>query len=538
MTNNRKKELTALGAALLLAGCQDLTVPNPNSPDIERILQDPADVESLVASSWRPYWTYTQSSIDASIAVSAMGEEMTATFTNGGVLDLGSEPRTAFNNDPAYAFRFVNQGPWYSWYGGINNANNGLRFVSGIGRPASRVVVDGVDRTARVRAFARFTQGLLHGYYAMYYDRSYVVGEGRDMADEAQVRELKLKPYAEVRDSAVAMLAEAAQLSSRAAPDTFTLPSTWINGLALRNTDLARLANSYAARTMVYSARTPQERAAVNWDRVIQLIDAGITADHAPIGEQTVLESGYKRYTQQSVNTAAGIRACEGGTVIQMRADYRIVGPADTTGGYQAWAARPVAQRTRFTLRTPDRRIEGAAAPVGGVPSNGSYFRFCTADTQFNVGRGTYHFSAYQWVRLGTRYREGPLPIVTVAEMNLLKAEGLLRKGDAAGAAALINRTRVANGQLPPLTASGVPQSRSCVPRTESGACGDLWEALYYEKGIEGMGIDPFVRWFDNRGWGRLPKGTPLHFPVPGRELFVIQEPMYTFGGSGPGSAP
>jgi hypothetical protein len=534
MRNKLNRGLAAAGAALLLAGCQDLTVPNPNAPDIDRIYQDPVDVEALVASAWRPYWNYTQGMIDASLGVAAMGDEMTATFTNVGVLDLNSEPRLTFNNDPAYANRFVNQGPWYAWYGAINNANNGLRYVNGIGGPAQKLMIEGVDRTARGRAFAKFTQGLLHGYYAMYYDRSYVVSEDRDMQDPEVLRQLQLKPYAEVRDSAVAMLAEAARL---AAADTFTLPITWINGLALRNTDLVRLANSYAARTLAYSARNPTERAAVNWAEVIRLVDAGITADHAPVGDVNLLSSLYKAYTQWSVNTAAGIRACDGGTTISMRIDTKIIGPADTTGQYQAWLAKPVAQRTKITIRTPDRRVEGAAAPVAGVPTNGSYFRYCTSDGQFNAGRGTYHFSNYQWFRLGGNYRAGALPIVTRAEMDLLKAEGLLRRGDAAGAAVAINRSRVTNGQLPPVTAAGVPQSSGCAPRNAAGACGSLMDAIMYEKGIEGAGVDPFVRWFDNRGWGQLPKGTPLHFPVPGRELAAIQIPFYTTGGSNPGSA-
>lgn len=534
MNRNGMRGLAAVGAALLLGGCQDLTVPNPNAPDIERIYQDPVDVESLVASAWRPFWTYTQGSIDNTLAVAAMGDEMTATFTNGGALDVGSEPRLAYNNDPAYANRFINQGPWYSWYGGINNANNGLRYVNGIGGTAQKLTIEGVDRTARARTFARFTQGLLHGYYAMYYDRAYVVQEHRDLQDPAELRSLQLKPYGEVRDSAVAMLADAARL---AAADTFTLPTTWINGLALRNTDVARLANSYAARTLAYSARNPQERAAVNWAEVIRLVDAGITADHAPVGDVSALSSLYKAYTQWSVNTAAGIRGCDGGGTIQMRADYKLVGPADTTGQYQAWLAKPVAQRTHFTLRTPDRRIEGAAAPVAGVPANGSYFRFCTTNGNFNAGRGTYHLSSYQWFRLGGNYRSGSLPIMTRAEMDLLKAEGLLRRNDAAGAATLINKTRVDNGKLPPVTAAGVPQSGSCVPRNAQGACGSLWDALQYEKGIEGAGVDPFVRWFDNRGWGLLPTGTPLHFPVPGRELAAAGVSMYTTGGTNPGSA-
>ena len=527
MKTRTRKGLALAGIVLAAAGCQDLTVPNPNNPDIDRILQDPADVEALVGASWRPYWNYTNGILDASIGVSAMSEEFTSTATNGGMLDLSSEPRRAFNNDPAYANRFVNQGPWYAWYGAISNANAGLSFVSGTaGRAPQKVVVGGVDRTARVKAFAKYMQGLLHSYFAMYYDRAYVASETLNLQDEGVVRGVQLQPYTTVRDSAVAMLEQAARF---AAADTFTLPTNWINGLTIRNTDLRRLANSYAARALVYSARTPQERAAVDWQKVIGLVDAGITADHAPTGEIGVLESSYKRFAQWRTNAA-----CDQGTTIQTRADYRLIGPADTSGAYQRWVDTPVEQRTRFNIATPDRRITGTTPT-----SNGSYFRYCSSNASFNAGRGTYHFSAYQWDRLGGRWREGALPIVTKAEMDLLKAEGLLRTGNPAGAAALINVTRTTNGRLPAVTAAGVPQSTGCVPRNPAtGACGTLMEALMYEKGIEGAGVDAFVHWFDMRGWGQLPQGTPLHFPVPGRELFVINEPLYTFGGSGPGSAP
>ncbi|MBV9774723.1 MAG: hypothetical protein JO040_12275 [Gemmatimonadetes bacterium] len=532
MKNYSRLVVGALGAALLAGACQDLEVTNPNQPDVQRILLDPSDVQALVASAWRPYWDNNQGNTSGTgIVISAMADEFTATSANFGVLDLSSEPRAIFNNDPAYANRFVNQGPWYDWYGGISNANAGLRYVNA----GNHVDIGGVDQTARTRAFAKFAQGLLHATISLYYDRAYIVSEGTDLNDPKVLAALQLKPYTEVRDSALAMLREAATLSSQ---NTFTLPATWINGLALTNTDLARLANTYAARLMVYSARSSAERKAVNWAAVAQLVDAGITADHAPVGEVNVLSSAYKQYSQFSTNTPAAQRQCNAGTTIHYRADYKLIGPADTTGQYQQWLAKPVDQRTRFTLHTPDRRIEGAGTPPADGPVNGSYFRYCTTDINFTPSRGTYHFSAYQWFRLGGRYRDGALPLIFKTEMDLLKAEALLETGNAAGAAALINLSRQAQGKLPAVTAAGVPESRSCVPKTATGACGSLRDALMYEKGIEVAGSDPYVRWFDGRGWGLLPKGTLLHFPIPGREFAAAGIESYTLGGSLPGSAP
>ena len=123
--------------------------------------------------------------------------------------------------------------------------------------------------------------------------------------------------------------------------------------------------------------------------------------------------------------------------------------------------------------------------------------------------------------------------------MNLLKAEALIRLDRASEAVPLINLTRVANGQLPPVTVDGPPDEAGCVPRKLSGACGSLWDALRYEKRIEGLGIDGVTAYLDARGWQTLPENTVIHLPIPGRELGVLQRPIYSYGGpGGQGSAP
>jgi hypothetical protein len=117
------------------------------------------------------------------------------------------------------------------------------------------------------------------------------------------------------------------------------------------------------------------------------------------------------------------------------------------------------------------------------------------------------------------------------------------RVGDLEGAAQLINVTRTRpqtlrnGGQtfpgLPPVTASGVPQGSGCVPRTDTGACGDLMVALRYERMIEGALLDAIRGYADSRGFGLLPDGTWLSAPVPGGELQIYGLPVYTNGGVG-----
>ncbi|MBL0891805.1 MAG: hypothetical protein IBJ19_14485, partial [Gemmatimonadaceae bacterium] len=149
--------------------------------------------------------------------------------------------------------------------------------------------------------------------------------------------------------------------------------------------------------------------------------------------------------------------------------------------------------------------------------------------------RGTYRWSHYYYLRAGVdlTWQTGAQVAMTVAEMDLLKAEALIRLGRAAEAVPLINKTRVANGQLPPVTLDGPPNEPGCVPRKESGACGSLWDALRYEKGIEGVGVNGVIAFLDARGWQTLPENTPVQFPIPGRELATLQLPLYTFGGPG-----
>jgi hypothetical protein len=116
----------------------------------------------------------------------------------------------------------------------------------------------------------------------------------------------------------------------------------------------------------------------------------------------------------------------------------------------------------------------------------------------------------------------GPMVIFEVSELDLLKAEGYFRQGQTGQAADIVNLTRVTNGQLPEATAGDA----------------DLFEKIKYEKRFETYASGCGVAFFDRRGWGELVSGTPLHFPVPGKELEVLQENIYSWGGGGEGSAP
>jgi len=325
-------------------------------------------------------------------------------------------------------------------------------------------------------------------------------------------------PVAATDEASIAQLDQAATL---ARTSTFTLEvDKWLFQ-AMNQNDVVKLENSFVAKLLANTPRTRAERAAVDWNEVIKRVDAGITTDFAPTAIPDILWDDWKRLVA---------RVRTGPPSDYGRPSYWALGPADSTNGFLTWINTPLTSRQPFQMRTKDRRIHGA----GGPTTPGKYFGY-NASTIFAAARGTYRYSFYYYLRngTGTSWQTGPQPSLTVTEMDLLKAEALIRLGRAAEAVPLINKTRVANGQLPPVTVAGPPDEPGCVPRKLSGACGSLWDALRYEKGIEMMGVDGVTAFFDARGWQTLPENSITQLPVPGRELATLQRSLYTFGGPG-----
>ena len=534
------------------ASCQDMDVTNPNNPNRESVLRSPSDIQALVSPTFRIFFN-TSEGDDVAIPMSFMADEFSGGFFDFGGLELSQEPRASLNpRSPNSNHSAVFQ-DYYRILASISTAfrsteSNNLTIREG-----------GADVTQRMFAFGKFMQGVAHGQVGLSFDKGYVTTEDLDFESLTpdQVR-AQIRPYTELRDTAISQLKESITISQN---NTFTLPATtseWFPGITMNNQQLARLANTYIARFMAYTPRTPQERAAVNWQQVMTHIDAGITTDFAPVGTTEILSTLYKqRMARQRTTTPSDFA----------RVDYMSVGPADTSAGFITWYNTPAANRQPFRIRTPDRRIDGIATRVrpsnawqgtppatcADVPSPtsstrptascGLYTGFHDEVAFFNPGRGTYLRSFYffhRWGR-GTSWESGPIPIITTTEMDLLKAEALIRLGRAAEAIPLINKTRVANGGLPPVDINGAPGTApNCVPRKLSGACGNLWDALRYEKRIETLGLSAGLQYYDARGWGTLLENTMIQFPMPVVDIELVfgADQIYTFGGGGPGSAP
>ena len=492
-----------------LTACQELTVENQNAPDRERATAQPISAESFVASSFRTWWPVAGHDDYPSWAFSTMADEFTSGFADFGQLELSAQPRSAWNNSPVNARNNVSETPWYGLYRTISSVNDALIAID------SGLVIEDADRTGRTQAVGKLMQGISHGYLALYFDSAVVVDEKLSLDTITVIR---FQPYPTVAAEAIEQLDSAIAIAARG---DFTLPAeSWLFQ-AMTNEEVARLANSFAARVMVYSARTREERAAVDWEEVIRRIDAGVTSDFAPAAQVDILWDDWKRLIAR---VRSGPRSDFG------RPSAGIYGPADSTEAFRTWVNTPLTQRAAFRVVSKDRRVHAAGNPT----APGKYIGYQSA----NIGaaaRGTWRYSHYYFHRYGTgtSWQEGRQAALTVTEMDLLKAEALIRLGRAAEAVELINKSRVAQGELAPVTIDGPPDEPGCVPRKLDGSCGSLWDALRYEKRMEGLGVSGVIAFLDARGWQTLPENTILQLPIPGRELETLRLPLYTYGGPG-----
>ena len=144
-------------------------------------------------------------------------------------------------------------------------------------------------------------------------------------------------------DSALTIARSSAVTGSLAA---FT--STWINGLSIDQPTFIKIVRSYQARFRAGVARTPTERAAVDWTQVIADATNGITSD---LVVQLSIQAGWQ---QQEVTNAYRYQGW--GDVSMM-----YLGMADTSGAYDAWLATPMINRR---WRCADGRLDVAMGVV------------------------------------------------------------------------------------------------------------------------------------------------------------------------------
>lgn len=537
----------ALAVAVIgLGACdEELAVVNPNAGETARVLGTAADAEALLGTYYRRWSSGVYGSTGNLEGMANVQSLMNYSSLANNCQNARAPFSGAANSNAPGNVCAGEQYRLYQFMGEVNRvASSFLGQVKGgltLGTPA---------RDARAKAYAEFLRGVSIGYVSLMYDSGSVVTDVTGAEDAGE-----LVSYKVLADSSNAALQRAIDLTNLAATGSegFPLPTTWIpSPTSFTKAEFVKLIRSYRARFRANVARTPAERATVDWAAVVADAQNGITADHL-ITTSTTLGPG-NSWRQQYFTT---------GLWHQMPPFF--IGMADVSGAYAAWIAKPLSERGTdqpFFMITPDLRFpQGATraaqnADFAKTSCNAAstvckrYFENRVPGGDQNSGLG-FGLSNYDFVRFqswnvsgdGTA-RNGNTVFFTKAENDMLQAEGLYRQGNYAAAGALVNTTRTRNG-LPAITAfdatSAVPGGATdCVPKVPVApfnvvACGTLWDALKYEKRIE-TAYTHYAPWFlDGRGWGELPKDTPLFWAVPYQDLQARGRSTASIYGAGPG---
>lgn len=556
---------------VLLTGCDpNLDVENPNEPNRSDVLATGADVESLIVSSFQAYHDVAHSDLGGiqgcggdswTSTINSLADHTTSTWGNYGHNPVASEPRQALPNTSASPNQCLIAVPWFRAYQGLAAASEGLKALD------AGVQIDDGAGNARARAWAKFSQGLLHGQLALLYDKAFSVDETVQLVDESgEPIQPEFLSYREMAQAAVGYFQAAIDIANQ---NDFETPAGWTNGRVLTSDELAALAHSNIARYRARWPRNPSEAQEVDWAAVQSNLEQG---HDFHFGSPTTGEwwSGLEVWTEWG-----------GGAQQFAMVDNKTVGPADTSGAYQNWVNTPASERTPSdvpVILSPDERIpdpmqsitlsdgssiamnygcldvavafgfntQETTGPVDGNPACGmapSYIGWHVGFFMPATSSGLSHYSRYETyygpcnTLQASFANEGFICDFTTFDKDMLMAEALWRQGQGGQAAAILNDYREGAG-LGDVTATGV-SGEDCVPRMPDGSCADFIHTLAYETGLIRSSEHTGDMWADKRRWGMLTTGTALQFPIPSQELNTLGEDLYTFGGvGGAGAAP
>lgn len=519
-----------LGAAL--AGCSEaLDVENPNNADQDRALARPTDVEALISGSYNTVHRNTIGTTQLTAPLGALGMENYSNLANFGMGTRSQIPRPPIDNSRNNATAGENYGPFLGLHRAARAAAIGLNRVN---QPSFTFFPPSANQNARARAFAHFVIGVALGQVAMAYDSGSAVNENDDLTSNTP---LPLVGYSALATYALAKLDSAIVIA--AGMGAVTVPATWISagGTDLTAAQFAGLVNGWQARIRAAVARDPAERAAVNWAAVIADADSFLTVHPAGYTLSLIPANGW---------TAAWVGQMFQSESVNWHQHWGFfAGMGGPQAAYEGWLGTNLgASGVPYTVVSPDLRWpQGAtrAAQQGDASAARYWQNKAVGFDWFGENRGNSEYRHRRYRALRDANTIGPYPLILAAEMRLLAAEGQIRLGQFAAAATRIDATRVTNGGLTAVSGNVLDgttpvlnePSGTCVPRVPTGAgsatvCGNMMEALKWEYRNETAHTGWGMWYFAGRGWGDLPQGTPLHYPVPYQEMDTRRQAFFS----------
>ncbi len=471
-----------LTTVLLLApSCNSLDV-DPNLPGPGDVLETPEQLLEASALLYKGWFNTVHALHGPELALATAADQLTTTQGIAAGRDMAFEPRQKFNNYSDYSYMYVTEDFWSSSYQIVLLSNDILRAME----DKETILYEGKDIKPMLTAWCYFIRGIGYGYIGLLFDKANIV----DVHSPLPVEEFS--DYHEVINFAIASLDTSAMIIS---DHSFDLPDDFINGVSLNSGDLGELVSSYAARILISAPRNDLDLQEVPWEKVLTLADNGIKSDFQPVTDNENWTDESRQYAISQVWGGVDLRIMN-----LMDPDYPAHWPADNS----SWDTPNGLMPDSSLLNSPDQR---AVTDFEWSPPEG-------------LGTPYYLNTLYRIKKFDDWAPDasGPVPEFTLAENDLIAAEAMARLGILSDAVSMINQgTRTTRGNLPPLASDATEK--------------EVLDAIFYERDVELLLTGTGLSFFDMRRRNMLQKGTPLHFPVPGRELELMGLDNYTFGG-------
>lgn len=446
----------------------DKNVENLEHPNDNSLFSDKEQHTETAATILNRWYMAVHAYNGPGFALQTMADVSTCSWGGSGVYHMSSEPREAWNNNISYGYSNSTSRYFDVLYSLLFDANlivatveNGTEF----------------NNPDLMKMIGKVGQAFSVGYLSLVFDRVWISDENGLVNEDSF-------DYKEGMVWALQRLDEAIAIAKA---ENISVPESWLPGGGGENTIFVAFLNSMGARMLVGNVRNSAQKSDINWDKVLDYTNNGITNDFEIFMDDelwfNMIPNTYLVYPGWG------------------RVDMRIVNLMDPN-------------TPDYWTNEIDKLPESSSADAR-LLLDYEYL----ATNNFRPNRGKYHFSSYRYSRLDYYITDWIADVVefSASENEMYKAEALLRLERVPEAAEVVNAgTRTSRGKLPPVEADATL----------------VYNAIHYERMVEfaytGMGIG----FFEMRKEDLLQKGTLLHFPIPGKALEVIPEEYYTYGGT------
>ena len=471
-----------LSGFILFCRCESLDIENTNQPDQLEALANSSDVKSLIDGATTNLFKHLVGF--SGIYFNLLADQTSTTNAYRSFWGFADQPRLQLNNSSTNQDLEYHIGSnWSSLNNYIYSANTIIGLIEINNKQMN---IDGVDKTQEMLATAYLVKGIAQGYLSLIFDKAYIVNPDSDLTA------LEFQDYNAVNTASLENIDTAISIATANTDIELRIHDAY----SISSSEMIKVANSFAAKILISLPRTNAEISNTDYNKVLAYANKGITRGFSP-----PTNGGYEFFNN-----------------LQDWSTYKLSGGA----GYL-----PTDQKVLYLFDNSYPKDYPTDTNVILGPANSSdprlanYFSYSTDFGYLRESRGRELFTNYRHKRHYTDNDRGTLAglstdIFHTEELDYIKAEASLYANNPGSAKAILDasaRATIGN-------------------QTTINSQQGIIDALFYEYSIElDLNSTIATQWLFMRRYDLLQSGTPTQYPVPGSELEITGDELYTFGG-------